>query len=70
MDGFKGIIFLGAYIVINLIETKLKILSFYGSKEKVLNMKKYTKYKTLFPKDLVEFVIEGGCHSYFPMYGI
>ena len=70
LDDFKGMILLGAYNIINFIETKLKVLSIYGSEDKVLNMKKYKKYKPLLPKDLVEFVIEGGCHSYFGMYGI
>ena len=70
LDDFKGMIFLGAYIIINFIETKLKVLSIYGSEDKVLKMKNYKKFKSLLPKDLVEFVIEGGCHSYFGMYGI
>ena len=70
LNDFKGLIFLGAYTIFNLVDSKLKVLSIYGSEDKVLNMKKYKKYKPLLPKDLVEFVIEGGCHSYFGMYGI
>ena len=70
LNDFKGMIFLGAFTIINFIKTKLKVLSIYGSEDKVLNMKMYKKYKSLLPKDLVEFVIEGGCHSYFGMYGI
>ena len=67
---WKGLIFLGAYTFFNLIDSKLKVLSIYGSEDKVLNMKKYQKYKSSLPIDLTEFEIEGGCHSYFGMYGI
>ena len=70
LDDFKGVILVGAYTDNNLVDTKFKILSIYGSEDKVLNMKNYKRYKSLLPKDLVEFVIEGGCHSYFGMYGI
>jgi hypothetical protein len=70
LDDFKGMIFLGSYTVINFIETNLKALSIYGSEDKVLNMKNYKSHRSLFPKDLAEFIIEGGCHSYFGMYGI
>ena len=70
LNDFKGLIFLGAYTFFNLIDSKLKVLSIYGSEDKVLNMKRYEKYKSSLPSDLTEFVIEGGCHSYFGMYGI
>ena len=33
-------------------------------------MKKYEKYKTNLPTGYTEFVMEGGCHSYFGMYGL
>ena len=70
LNDFKGLVLLGAYTILNLVDTKLKVLSIYGSEDKVLNMKMYKKYKPSLPKDLVEFIIEGGCHSYFGMYGI
>ena len=70
LNDFKGLIFLGAYTIFNLVDSKLKVLSIYGSEDKVLNMKKYQKYKSSLPIDLTEFEIEGGCHSYFGMYGI
>ena len=67
---WKGLTFIGAYTIFNLIDSKLKVLSIYGSEDKVLNMKRYEKYKASLPSDLTEFEIEGGCHSYFGMYGI
>ena len=30
---------------------------------------KYEKYKKNLPTDLIEIVIDGGCHAYFGMYG-
>ena len=70
LNNFKGLIFLGAYSIFNLVDSKLKVLSIYGSEDKVLNMKRYQKYKSSLPRDLTEFVIEGGSHSYFGRYGI
>ena len=51
MNDFKGLIFLGAYTIFNLVDSKLKVLSIYGSEDKVLNMKKYQKYKSSLPID-------------------
>ena len=30
---------------------------------------KYAENKTNLPSDMIEIVIEGGCHAYFGMYG-
>jgi hypothetical protein len=29
-----------------------------------------TKWSVYYPKDFTEIIIEGGCHSYFGMYGL
>ena len=49
--------------------TDIKALSIYGSEDKVINLSKYNECKGNLPKDLTEFVIDGGCHAYFGMYG-
>lgn len=69
-DEYDGLILLGAYSTEDLSDSGLDVLSVYGSADKVLNIKKYEKYKSNLPEKLLEIVIEGGCHSYFGMYGM
>lgn len=66
---FSGLILLGAYSTKDLSDTSLNVISIYGSEDKVLNMKKYNKYKSNLPNSFKEEVISGGCHSYFGVYG-
>jgi hypothetical protein len=66
---FDGLILLGSYSTSNLKNTDLKVLSIYGSEDKVMNKEKYLKNKDNLPNDFTEVVIEGGCHAYFGMYG-
>ena len=68
-DRIDGLILLGSYSTADLSDTDLKVLSIYGSEDKIINKEKYDKYKTNMPKGFTEFVIEGGCHAYFGMYG-
>ena len=65
-DSFDGLILLGSY---STAEVTLPVLSVYGSKDKVMNRKKYDKYKSNINSSLTEAVIDGGCHAYFGMYG-
>lgn len=66
----EGVILLGAYSTADLSSTPLRVLSVYGSEDGVMNREKYGKYKKNLPSDFTERVIEGGCHSYFGMYGL
>lgn len=68
-DDFEGLVLLGSYSTEDLSDTGLKVLSVYGSEDKVLNREKYDENKANLPDDFTEIVIEGGCHSYFGMYG-
>ena len=68
-DEYEGLILLGSYSAADLSDTKLDVLSIYGTEDKVLNREKYDKNKSNLPEDFTEVVIEGGCHSYFGMYG-
>lgn len=70
LNTIDGLILLGAYSSVNLSNSKLKVLSIYGSNDKILNKEKYNQYKKNLPKDYSEKVIIGGCHSYFGMYGL
>lgn len=69
-DKVKGVIFLGSYSTRDLSMDNLKVLSVYGSEDKVLNMEKYNEAKPNFGSVYKEIVIPGGCHSYFGDYGM
>ena len=68
-DKFEGLVLMGSYSTENYSDTDLKIISIYGSEDKVMNYDKYEKYKANLPSDFLEIIIDGGCHSYFGMYG-
>ena len=69
IDSYEGLILLGSYSTADLSETDLDVLSVYGSEDKVLNREKYEENRTNLPEDFTEFVIDGGCHAYFGIYG-
>ena len=68
-DTFKGVILLASYSIVDI--SSFPTLSIYGSNDKVLNLDKYDKFSDKLPKDelFVEYVIDGGNHAYFGMYG-
>ncbi len=68
-DDYEGLILLGSYSTSDLSITNLKVLSMYGSEDKVMNREKYDNSKSNLPSDFTEIVIDGGCHAYFGMYG-
>ena len=70
-DGFVGLVLLGSYSNRDLREQGLPVLSVYGTRDGVLDMKKYEKLKKNLPEtNLVEEVIEGANHSGFGVYGL
>ena len=68
-EDYKGLILLGSYSTANLSGTDLAVLSVFGSEDKVMNREKYDENKSNLPEAFTEFVIDGGCHAYFGMYG-
>lgn len=66
---FDGLILLGSYVISDLSDTNLDVLSIYGSEDGVLNMKNYEKNTSYLPENFTETIIEGGCHAYFGTYG-
>ena len=66
---YEGLILLGSYSTEDLSQTSLKVLSVYGSEDKVLNVENYVESKSNLPDDYTEVVLDGGCHAYFGMYG-
>lgn len=69
-DLFEGVILLGAYSADDISDDGLDVISIYGSEDGILNMDRYTEYRTNLPEDFTEEIIEGGCHSYFGDYGL
>ena len=68
--GYTGVILCASYPTVDLSDTDLRLLSIYGSNDKVLDMEQYEASKKLWPIDSEECVIQGGIHSYFGSYGI
>ena len=71
-EDFEGLILLAAYSTHNISDSKLKVLSIYGSKDGVLNKSHYDKYRKNLPavgKGFTEIIIEGGNHAQFASYG-
>ena len=64
---FDGVVLLASYSTSNL--KSLPVLSIYGNKDDVLNAEKYEKNKKNLSSNFVEYVIDGGNHAYFGMYG-
>lgn len=68
-EDYSGLILLASYSTADLSDTGLDVLSIYGSEDHVLNREKYDKYRSNLPENTEEIIIQGGCHSYFGMYG-
>ena len=66
----NGIILLASYLNSDISDTKLKVLSIYGSNDEILNMDNYENNKKYAPDVFIERKIDGGIHSYFGSYGI
>lgn len=69
-EELEGLIFLGAYSTKNLSETDLRILSLYGSEDRILNREKLTKSHALMPVEFTEYVTWGGNHAQYGDYGV
>lgn len=70
-DGnYAGIILCASYTTSDFSNSDIRLLSIYGSEDKVLNMENYEANKVNWPSDSEEYVIQGGIHSYFGNYGI
>ena len=66
---FDGLIMLAAYSTADLTGSGIKVLSIYGSLDRVMNDEKYAEYLSNLPTDYTEHVIDGGNHAGFGMYG-
>ena len=63
------VVLLGAYSTKDLSDSGLKVLSIYGSEDRVLNREKYEEDKDNLPAGFSELEIPGGNHAYYGAYG-
>lgn len=68
-DEFEGLVLLAAYSTKDLSNSGKQVVSVYGSNDGILNINTYDKYRKNLPSSTMETVINGGCHSYFGLYG-
>lgn len=68
-DRLDGVIFLAAYSTKDISNTNLKVLSVYGSEDKVLKMQKVYDSRDYMPSDYEEYCIQGGNHAGYGDYG-
>lgn len=66
---YDGLVLLASYSTEDLSSSDLKVMSLFGSEDKVLNSEKYNEYHENLPASVVEIVIEGGNHAQFGNYG-
>ena len=66
---YEGLILLASYANGDLSKEPVRVLSVYGSEDRVLNRREYERHCGNLPQDLSEIEIGGGCHAYFGMYG-
>ena len=66
---YEGMILLASFSNDDLSGEPLRVLSVYGSEDRVLDRGKYEQAKDKLPDDVTEQVIAGGCHAGFGMYG-
>ncbi len=68
-DELAGLVLLGAYSTEDLTSSGLRVLSVYGSEDRVMNREKYAANLPNLPADFSEIIIDGGCHAGFGFYG-
>ncbi len=64
-----GLILLAAYPTKSLAASDLRVLTIYGSEDKVLNRDKIEEGRSLMPANAAETIIKGGNHAQFGCYG-
>ena len=68
-EDYEGLVLLAAYSTEDLTGTDLKVISLYGTEDKVLNMEKYAENRANLPANTVEKTLIGGNHAGFGSYG-
>lgn len=69
LSEYDGFILLASYSTKDLSSSNKKVLSIRVSNDGILNKRAYQRNKKNLPINYQEYMIEGGCHSYFGSYG-
>lgn len=69
-DQISKLVLLASYPATDLSQSKLSVLSIYGSQDHVLNVSKLEEAKVLMSADFTELIIAGGNHGQFGDYGL
>lgn len=69
ISDLDGLILLGSYSTADLSSSNASVLSIYGENDRVMNRKKYEENKKNLPSNTQEYIIKGGNHAGFGMYG-
>ena len=67
---YEGLILLASFSNEDLSEVPIRVLSIYGSEDRVLNREQYERARSKLPDGVTEEIIAGGCHAGFGMYGV
>lgn len=66
---FRGLVLLGGYTKVDLKDSGLKVLTVYGDKDGIMDMRAYEKGLERLPEGYIEDALEGGNHAYFASCG-
>jgi hypothetical protein len=70
-DKLYGLILFAAYSDKDLTNiTDANVLQIYGSQDNIMRANKLEQYSSNLPSSTIEYIIEGGNHSYFGSYGV
>ena len=69
-ESLQGLVLMGAYCDKDLSQSRLRVLSIYGSQDQILSRDKYEEGLAYMPADFTEVLLQGGCHSYYGCYGL
>lgn len=68
-DAYEGMVLLASFSNDDLSDESIRVLSIYGSEDRVLDREAYEQAKAKLPSDVTERIIAGGCHAGFGIYG-
>lgn len=68
-EQLEGVILLAGYPADDLSRTGLRVLSVFGTNDRVMKRDRYEAGKSLLPKDKEEVILTGGNHAQFGCYG-
>ena len=68
-DVYEGLVLLGSFSTADVSQSGIRVISIYGSEDRVMNAEKYAENISNLPADFEEHIITGGCHAGFGGYG-